>query len=101
LAASDFWQSGPIKTSLAGLVFNDADEVFDPAVEFLNEIRVCEWQVVSATGSNEQNGSESKLEITITSKQNILNSSGKILSGGTMEGSAEARDPLLRYRRFF
>jgi hypothetical protein len=46
LAPFDFWIFGHIKTSLPGHVFNDADELLEALVEFLNEIQPSELQLV-------------------------------------------------------
>jgi hypothetical protein len=45
LAPSDFWLFGHIKTSLAGHVFDDVDELLEAIIEFLNEIRSSELQL--------------------------------------------------------
>jgi hypothetical protein len=47
LAPSDFWLFGHIKTSLVGRVFNDADELLEAVIEFVNEIQPSESQLVS------------------------------------------------------
>jgi hypothetical protein len=46
LALSDFWLFGHIKTSLAARVFNDADELLEAVIEFLNKIQPSELQLV-------------------------------------------------------
>jgi hypothetical protein len=45
-APSDFWLFGHIKTSLAGRVFNDVDELLDAVIELSNEIQPSELQFV-------------------------------------------------------
>jgi hypothetical protein len=46
LTPSDFWFFGSIKTSLAGRVFNDSDEILEAVIGFLNEIQPSELQLV-------------------------------------------------------
>jgi hypothetical protein len=46
LAPSDFWLFGHIKTTLAGRLFNDADELREAAIEFFKEIQPSELQFV-------------------------------------------------------
>jgi histone-lysine N-methyltransferase SETMAR len=46
LAPSDFWLFRHIKIFRAGRVFNDADELLEAVIEFLNEIQPSELQVV-------------------------------------------------------
>jgi hypothetical protein len=53
LAPSDFWLFGHIKTSVAGRVFNHADELLEAVIEFLNDMKPSELQLVFTTRSNE------------------------------------------------
>jgi hypothetical protein len=53
LAPSNFWLFCHIKTSLARHVFNDADELHEAAIEFLNQIRPLNCSLFFVTGSNE------------------------------------------------
>jgi hypothetical protein len=46
LVPSDFWLFGCIKTSLAGRVFNCADELLEVVIEFLSEIQPSELQFI-------------------------------------------------------
>jgi hypothetical protein len=43
---SDFWLFDSIRTSFAARVFNDADELLGTVIEFLNEIRPSELQLI-------------------------------------------------------
>jgi hypothetical protein len=53
LAPSDFWVFGHIKTSVVDCGFNDADELVEAVIRFLNEIQLSEWQLVFTPGLNE------------------------------------------------
>jgi hypothetical protein len=53
LTPSDFWLFGHIKTSLAGPVFNDANQLLEAVTELLNVKQPSELQLVFTTGSNE------------------------------------------------
>jgi histone-lysine N-methyltransferase SETMAR len=46
LAPSNFWLFGQIKTSLAGHAINDVDVLLEAVIEFLNDIRLSELQLV-------------------------------------------------------
>jgi hypothetical protein len=45
LISFDFWLFDHIKTSFAGRVFNDSDELLEAVIEFLNEIQPFELQL--------------------------------------------------------
>jgi transposase len=46
LVLSEFWLFGHIKTSLAGYVFNNADELLEAVFAFLNQIHPYELQLI-------------------------------------------------------
>jgi hypothetical protein len=46
LAPSDFWLFGHVKRFLVCRVFNDADELLEAVIEFLNEIQPSELRLV-------------------------------------------------------
>jgi hypothetical protein len=75
LAPSDFWLFGHVKMFFAGRVFNDADELLETVIEFLNDIHPSELRPVFTIRS------QPTMETIITSKQHSLNSRSKILSG--------------------
>jgi hypothetical protein len=53
LVPPDFWLFGHIKTSRAGRVFNDVDELLETVIELLNEFQASELHPAFTTQSNE------------------------------------------------